>query len=189
MLGGMFAVTVADGFGLRQAPPTLWPLVVAVLLVSMACCAGINATIEFVAYRPLRNAPRLAPLITAIGMSFIVEDVGFIWKGPNYVNFPNVLPIEPLLRSAAWRSTWTTPIVVSHRSRAGRPALARAADKAGQGDACDRPGHGGERDHGYRRQPDDLVHVPDRGSARGSRGPRLRTCETTVRYDQGFTLG
>ena len=52
----------------------------------------INATIEFVAYRPLRNAPRLAPLITAIGMSFILENVGLIWKGPNYVTFPDVLP-------------------------------------------------------------------------------------------------
>src|SRR5207245_4994691 len=43
-------------------------------------------------HRPLRNAPRLAPLITAIGMSFFLEGVMFLWKGPATVHFPNILP-------------------------------------------------------------------------------------------------
>jgi len=43
-------------------------------------------------YRPLRNAPRLAPLITAIGMSFFLEGIMFFWKGPATVHFPDILP-------------------------------------------------------------------------------------------------
>ena len=60
--------------------------------VVMLIMGGINVTIERVAYRPLRNAPRLAPLITAIGMSFFLEGVMFLWKGPGTVHFPNILP-------------------------------------------------------------------------------------------------
>ncbi|HET9782595.1 MAG TPA: branched-chain amino acid ABC transporter permease [Candidatus Dormibacteraeota bacterium] len=55
----------------------------------------INITIERVAYRPLRNAPRLAPLITAIGMSFVLEGIMFLWHGPASVQFPDILPHGP----------------------------------------------------------------------------------------------
>src|SRR4051812_13023334 len=60
--------------------------------VVMLIMGGINVAIERVAYRPLRNAPRLAPLITAIGMSFFLEGVMFFWKGPATVHFPDLLP-------------------------------------------------------------------------------------------------
>jgi len=60
--------------------------------VVMLIMGGINVTIERVAYRPLRNAPRLAPLITAIGMSFLLEGIMFFWKGPATVHFPDLLP-------------------------------------------------------------------------------------------------
>jgi branched-chain amino acid transport system permease protein len=62
------------------------------MLVAMLLNGLVNVTIERVAYRPLRNAPRLAPLITAIGMSFILEGFMFLWKGPNYVSYPDLLP-------------------------------------------------------------------------------------------------
>src|SRR5204863_8814667 len=62
------------------------------LLHAMVRCGILNAPTEAIAYRPLRGAPRLAPLITAIGVSFILEDVGLAWKGPNYVSFPDVMP-------------------------------------------------------------------------------------------------
>jgi branched-chain amino acid transport system permease protein len=92
MLGSMFAVTLVAPLGLKAGAASLWPLLIALLLISMVCCAVINASIEFVAYRPLRHAPRLAPLITAIGMSFILEDVGLAWKGPSPISFPGLLP-------------------------------------------------------------------------------------------------
>src|SRR5690349_3202564 len=49
------------------------------LVVAIIVCATLNATIERLAYRRLRNAPRLAPLISAIGMSFIIENLGLMW--------------------------------------------------------------------------------------------------------------
>jgi branched-chain amino acid transport system permease protein len=58
----------------------------------MLLCGAINVTIERVAYRPLRHAPRLAPLITAVGMSFVLEGLMYLWKGPFNVPYPNLLP-------------------------------------------------------------------------------------------------
>src|SRR3954471_9892329 len=55
--------------------------IVASLLVAMIVCGTLNVLIEKVAYRPLRNAPKLAPLITAVGMSFILQNVGLLWLG------------------------------------------------------------------------------------------------------------
>ncbi len=51
----------------------------------MVACGLINTTVERIAYKPLRGAPRLVPLITAIAMSFILQNVAIAWKGPNYV--------------------------------------------------------------------------------------------------------
>jgi branched-chain amino acid transport system permease protein len=51
------------------------------LIVSMLVCGSLNVLIERVAYRPLRNAPKLAPLITAVGFSFILQNVGLLWRG------------------------------------------------------------------------------------------------------------
>jgi branched-chain amino acid transport system permease protein len=80
MLGSMFAVTFVGPLGLKVGSASLWPLVIVLMLISMVCCGVINAAIEFVAYRPLRGAPRVAPLITAIGMSFILQNVGLLWR-------------------------------------------------------------------------------------------------------------
>jgi branched-chain amino acid transport system permease protein len=66
----------------------IFPLVMLVM-------GAINVAIERIAYRPLRNAPRLAPLITAIGMSFVLEGVMFLWHGPATVHFPDLLPHGP----------------------------------------------------------------------------------------------
>ena len=84
MIGGMIAATVAlSMFNLQEDPAlgTLIPAILVALVFAMVGCALLNATIERVAYRPLRRAPRLVPLITAIGVSFILEDVALIWKG------------------------------------------------------------------------------------------------------------
>jgi branched-chain amino acid transport system permease protein len=51
------------------------------LVVAMLACGALNTMIERVGYRPLRNAPRLAPLITAVGFSFILQNVGLLWIG------------------------------------------------------------------------------------------------------------
>src|SRR5437879_2554209 len=74
-------------------PPTGLALVGTLLLafiVSMIVCAVLGVVIERIAYRPLRNAPRLAPLISAIGVSLVLEDVGKLWKGVTIVSFPRI---------------------------------------------------------------------------------------------------
>jgi branched-chain amino acid transport system permease protein len=75
MLGGMFSATmILSVFHLSASASTLTLVgaIVGSLIVAMAACGVLNAAIERIAYRPLRGAPRLAPLITAIGVSFIL---------------------------------------------------------------------------------------------------------------------
>ncbi|MEP6893006.1 MAG: branched-chain amino acid ABC transporter permease, partial [Gaiellaceae bacterium] len=95
MIGGMIAATVAlSMFSLQENASlgTLVPAILVALLIAMAGCALLNATIERVAYRPLRRAPRLVPLITAIGVSFILQDIALIWKGSQPIAMPRSLP-------------------------------------------------------------------------------------------------
>ena len=87
---GFFAGTSEDTFGVSNLVALLVTFPVAMLLMG-----AVNITIERVAYRPLRNAPRLAPLITAIGMSFLLEGIMFVWSGPFTVHVPDLLPHGP----------------------------------------------------------------------------------------------
>jgi branched-chain amino acid transport system permease protein len=64
---------------------------VVTLVVAMLVCAVLNVMIERVAYRPLRNAPKLAPLITAVGFSFILQDVGQLWLGGSQQGVPDLV--------------------------------------------------------------------------------------------------
>jgi branched-chain amino acid transport system permease protein len=99
MIGTMLALTlltwVPNMMGVRRVSllpdGTAIMLTIAALLLAMAGCALLNVMIERLAYRPLRRAPRLAPLISAIGVSFILVNVGLIWKGPSPVDFPSPL--------------------------------------------------------------------------------------------------
>ena len=71
-----------------------WLLLIVSLLVATVVCSLLNYTIEKIAYRPLRNAPRLAPLITAMGMSLLLQTLAMIiWK-PNPKPYPQLLPFE-----------------------------------------------------------------------------------------------
>ena len=76
------------GLGLATGPLGLVVGLIATLIVSMLVCGSLNVLIERVAYRPLRGAPKLAPLITAVGFSFILQNVGLLWLGgsPQGVN-------------------------------------------------------------------------------------------------------
>jgi branched-chain amino acid transport system permease protein len=114
MLGGLFSATMLlSVFHLKVHASTL-TLVAAILgslIVAMAACGILNAVIERVAYRPLRGAPRVAPLITAIGMSFILEDVAIGWKGPGYTAVPSLLPTGDVFSVAGITYTWEKLIV------------------------------------------------------------------------------
>ena len=72
-----------------------WLILLMALVIASVVSACLNFTIEKVAYRPLRNSPKLAPLITAIGMSILLQTLAMIiWK-PNYKPYPTLLPSTP----------------------------------------------------------------------------------------------
>ena len=67
-------------------------MLILLIIVGVIVSGGLNVVIERFAYRPLRRAPRLAPLIAAIGVSFILENVAQLWRGSNFVAFPTIFP-------------------------------------------------------------------------------------------------
>jgi len=97
MIGTFICISIFGVFGITNSStaPTGLSMVGILLLTlvgSMLLCAALGVVIERVAYRPLRNAPRLAPLISAIGVSLILEDIGKLWKGITIVSFPQIFP-------------------------------------------------------------------------------------------------
>ena len=95
MIGTFVTIIVFSLLGATNTI-TYWPLLVGVLLITalacMAFCGLLGVVIERIAYRPLRHAPRLAPLITAIGVSLILEDLAKQRFGSNFVAVPSVFP-------------------------------------------------------------------------------------------------
>ncbi|HEX8086069.1 MAG TPA: branched-chain amino acid ABC transporter permease [Solirubrobacteraceae bacterium] len=83
MIGSFTTAWFFGVLGLTAATGTIGLIlgIAATLLVAMFIPATMNAMIERVAYRPLRSAPKLAPLITAVGFSFILQNVGLLWRG------------------------------------------------------------------------------------------------------------
>jgi branched-chain amino acid transport system permease protein len=116
MLGGMMSATLllqVFSIGAGESAGTLWPVLLASLVIAVVFCALLNATVERIAYRPLRHAPRVAPLITAIAMSFILQNVGIAWKGPNFVSLPvGILPHGVVFTVGHNTYTWDALIVV-----------------------------------------------------------------------------
>jgi branched-chain amino acid transport system permease protein len=95
MVGALTSWTIIGW--MQEAMPGApgWIILLISLVIACIVAAALNFTIEKVAYRPLRNSPRLAPLITAIGMSIFLQTMAMIiWK-PNYKPFPNLLGGEP----------------------------------------------------------------------------------------------
>ncbi len=93
MLGAYLGIIVLGALtylGLPAHSLTLSLLIT--VLVSMAFCAVYGSAIERIAYRPLRNATKLAPLISAVGMSIILQNIVMLTQGKEYKNLPPMLP-------------------------------------------------------------------------------------------------
>src|SRR5215213_205583 len=82
------------------------------LVVAMVLCGLINVGIERVAYKPLRNSPRLAVLITAIGMSFILQNLGLVWKGSSQISFPSLISDANILPGDSIVFRWKDLFVI-----------------------------------------------------------------------------
>lgn len=140
MMGAMIGIALLQvllAMGLGWPP--LWCMVLA-LLVTIPLCMLLGMSIERVAYRPLRQAPRLAPLITAIGVSIILQNVAMMIWGRGYQRFPDVLPRETLTLAYASLTPAKLAIVLTSamvlaalwllitRTRLGRAMRATAQD-------------------------------------------------------------
>ncbi len=136
MVGAMIAMSVAHGLAGSGLPPL--PILLIALLVAVVACMVLGYGIERVAYRRLRNAPRLAPLITAIGMSIVLQNLAMIFWGREYHAFPQLLPnTSHLLGGAVINDVQVTIVLVAlvimaglmllvHRTRLGRAMRAVA---------------------------------------------------------------
>jgi len=94
MIGALTALFTASALLGAGVPPIL-ALVISIF-VAMLVCAIVGVTTERLAYRPLRNAPRLAPLITAIGVSILLQQVAILVFGRNYFSFPELISKTPI---------------------------------------------------------------------------------------------
>ena len=101
MVGALTALTTI--MLLKTHFPDLpgWFLMLAGMAVAIPVCVAVSLLIERIAYRPLRNAPRLAPLITAIGVSIVLQTVAMLIWGRNYLTFPQLLPSDPIVIAGA----------------------------------------------------------------------------------------
>jgi branched-chain amino acid transport system permease protein len=191
MLGGMLVATMVSSFGLAgESGLFLWSMILLMLVIVMAFCATLNTTIELVAYRRLRHAPRLAPLITAIGMSFILQNVALVWKGARPTSVDSILPRGEVFTIAGVPYTWdklivllfTVPVLIVlmllvQRTRQGKAMRATAQDR----DASAMMGINVNRTISF------TFFIA--GALAGAAGLLYALYVTNVRYDEGFRLG
>jgi branched-chain amino acid transport system permease protein len=110
MLGGFMALTLLGLFGTGTATTVLG--LIACLLAVPVFCAVLNHSVDRFVYKPLRNAPKLAPLVSAIGVSFVFMNVGLFWGGSQAVDFPDPIPNTNILETEPVRPLVETVIDV-----------------------------------------------------------------------------
>jgi branched-chain amino acid transport system permease protein len=193
MIGSFVAVGLYGTLGLD--PATAMPLLVTGLLVCLlvtAFASGVlNVMIERVGYRPLRDAPRLAPLITAVGFSFILQNVGLLWLGGSPQSVPDLIDSQSELFEVAGISVsngdalaivGSVPLIVAislfvSRARMGKAMRACAQDR----DAA--------RLMGIDVDTTIATTFLLGGLMAGAAGLYYALYQTTVWYFQGFTAG
>jgi branched-chain amino acid transport system permease protein len=144
MIGSFVSFSLMGSIGLTVTTGNLGLFfgLLLILLLAMVACGSINVMIERVGYRPLRNAPRLAPLITAVGFSFILQNVGLLWLGGSHRGVPDLIESQtqyttifgvPVTHGDILALVVTVPLFVVlvnfiARSRIGRAMRATAQD-------------------------------------------------------------
>ncbi|NBW32191.1 MAG: branched-chain amino acid ABC transporter permease [bacterium] len=146
MVGSFVAMFISSSLLGAEGSITNVPMLAASVLIlfalTIAVMALVGALIERLAYRPLRRAPKLAPLITAIGVSFILQNIIQFFFGPTIVTVPQLVPIEwsiqvsgsrvPLLNifviSASVALMFALQVFIS-RTRTGRAMRTTSMDR------------------------------------------------------------
>ncbi len=96
MVGALTSWTLIGWMSEAWAGLPGWMILLVATMIAMVVCGVLNFSIEKLAYRPLRNSPRLAPLITAIGMSLLLQTFAMIIWEPNPKSYPSMLSREPI---------------------------------------------------------------------------------------------
>ena len=192
MIGSFVSVSLYATLGITESTGVIVLIfaMVLVLAISMVASGTLNVMIERVAYRPLRGAPKLAPLITAIGMSFILQNVGLLWR-PTPDSPPDLIRSQQevldiggvnLVRSDIFAVVVTVPLLVAllyfvGRTRYGKAMRATAQDP----DAARLMGINVDRTIG-------LTFLLG-GLLAGAAGLIYALYNGTVQFNQGFTAG
>ncbi len=144
MIGSFTAVGMWSVFGLTpgMGSAALTGFLLLTLVITMLVTGSLNVLIERVAYRPLRSAPKLAALITAVGFSFILQNVGLLWRGGSPQSVPDLIGVQqtvftvggvPIQRGYILVFAVMIPLVFAlswfiNSTRAGRAMRATAQD-------------------------------------------------------------
>ena len=144
MIGSFVSFGLWGTLGLTLTTGTLGLVggLLVTLVIAMVACGTLNVMIERVAYRPLRGAPKLAPLITAVGFSFILQNVGLLWLGGGQQSVPDLISSQKhlvtfwgitIINGDVLSIAVTAPLVVAlvtfiSRSRIGKAMRATAQD-------------------------------------------------------------
>ncbi|MDB5311678.1 MAG: livH [Gemmataceae bacterium] len=123
MLGSFLALQLVITIGVAATPgsapappaPSTGAAVLAIGLMLVAApvfCAALNAVVDRAVYKPVRAAPKLAAIVSAIGVSFIFMNMGLFWFGPVDLNFPSLVPNTNLLDGTDLRFTYKDLMVV-----------------------------------------------------------------------------
>ncbi len=193
MIGSFASASLFATIGLGAVTGTAGLVfgLVAVLLLAMVVSGTLNVMIERVAYRPLRGSPKLAPLITAVGMSFILQNVGLLWRGGSPEGIVDLIESQNALFTVAGvvvtngdllAVVVTIPLVLLMtafitRSRLGKAMRATAQDP----DAA--------RLMGINVDTTISLTFLIGGMLAGAAGLIYALYQTTIWYFQGFTAG
>ena len=178
MIGSFAAVGLYGTVGLAPGNPVIGLAagLLIVLVITMVVCGVLNAMIERVGYRPLRNAPKLAPLITAVGFSFILQNVGILWLGGQQTAAPDLIQSQKRLFEVAGVSDHAGRRSCDrrHGTAPDPDGLLRDAQSHRQGHEGDGARPGGGAAHGHQRRHHHLVHLHPRWADGGRGRPDLR---------------
>ena len=190
MLGTMVsAFIITTVFGQTAPGVAGWFVFAFALVATMAFCGGVNVAIEFLAYRRLRRAPKLAPLITAVGMSFVLQQVGLLWNGSLPRQWPSVLPTGGFSIGdvgISWKFlivvVLTAPLLLSMRWLVGKTKQGKAMRATSQDQDASRL-------MGISVNSTISFTFLLGGALAGAAGVMYQQTIASTRYDLGFQLG
>jgi branched-chain amino acid transport system permease protein len=193
MIGSFVAAGFFGTIGLTQDTGTgllILGLLIA-LPVTMFASGLLNTMIERVAYRPLRSAPKLAPLITAVGFSFILQNIGLLWRGGSQEGIPDLIQSQhelftiggiEITNGDLLAVAVTIPLLIAMTTFIGQSRLGKAMRATAQDpDAA--------RLMGINVDTTISLTFLIGGMLAGAAGLIYALYQTTIWYFQGFTAG